>query len=155
MHQDFIADADEVMEIYALAAKHGLTVQLHSGYDIGFPNDSIPDRASPKRIAAVLDRFEGLKLLCMHMGGWRSWDEVEEYLVGRNVYMETSFALGHMDDEQFIRIVKIHTPDRICFGSDWPWNDPAAELAKLDSLNLEPETIKKIKYASGAEFLGI
>jgi uncharacterized protein len=155
MHQDFVVDTDEAMEVYAIAAKCDLSVQLHSGYDIGFPNDSIPDRASPIRIAAVLDKIEGLKLLCTHMGGWRSWDEVEEYLVGRDVYMETSFALGHMDDEQFVRIVKNHTPDRVCFGTDWPWNDPAKELAKLNSLDLEPETIKKIKYSSGAKFLGI
>jgi len=153
MHQDFVVDSDDVMEIYAQAAKCGLAVQLHSGRDIGFPNDTIPDRASPERIAAVLDRFEGLRLLCTHMGGWRSWDEDEEHLVGRDVYMETSFALGHMDDKQFTRIVKNHTPDRVCFGTDWPWNDPAAELTKLDSLELEPEMIEKIKYSSSAKFL--
>ena len=155
MHQDFIADTDDVMKIYSLAAKCGLAVQLHSGYDIGFPNDSIPDRASPKRIAAVLDQVEDIRLLCTHMGGWRSWDQVEEYLVGRDVYMETSFALGQMDDERFIRIVKNHNPDRVCFGSDWPWNDPAAELTRLNSLDLEPETIEKIKCSSGIKFLGI
>lgn len=154
MHQDFVVDADDVMEIYAQAVECGLTVQLHSGRDIGFPNDSIPDRASPRRIAAVLNKFPALKLLCTHMGGWSSWGEVEEHLVGRDFYMETSFALGQMPDEQFVRIVKNHTPDRICFGTDWPWNDPTAELAKLNALDLEPETIEKIKYSSAAEFLG-
>ncbi|MCK5114738.1 MAG: amidohydrolase family protein [Phycisphaerae bacterium] len=153
MHQDFIADADEVMEIYQQAAWCRLAVQIHSGRDIGFPNDAIPDRASPKRIANVLDRVDGLRILCTHMGGWRSWDEVEECLVGRDVYMETSFALGHMDDEQFLRIVKNHTPDRVCFGSDWPWNDPGTELAKLESLGLSAGDLEKIKFSSSAAFL--
>ena len=103
----------------------------------------------------MLDKFEGLKMLCTHMGGWCSWDEVEEFLIGRDVYMETSFALGQMDDQQFIRMVKNHTPDRVCFGSDWPWKNPGKELTQLDSLDLDQETIKKIKYSSATKFLKI
>lgn len=39
----------------------------------------------------VLNKVNPKKLVLAHMGGWNLWDEVEEKLVGKNVYFDTGF----------------------------------------------------------------
>ena len=91
LYQGFAVDDGCADAIYAAAAEHELAVVVHCGLDFAFPADD--DRASVERIRRVVDRFGELKMICTHMGGWRSWDAVEEHLLGADVYMETSFGV--------------------------------------------------------------
>jgi len=152
-YQDFIVDDELLFPIYEAAIEFDLAITFHCGNDIGFPDDS-SDRASAARLAAVIDRFPDMQLLCTHMGGWGGWDEVEKCLVGKDVYFETSFGLTHMEPEQFLRIVETHGAGRICFGSDWPWNDPAKELARIKGI-LDEEIFSKIAFKNASQLLGI
>jgi len=154
MYQDFQADEPRMEEIYAAAADCGLIVQSHCGRDIGFPADD--DRASPERFRRVLEKFPMLKLVCTHMGGWQSWDEVERHLVGTGVYMETSFSLGERgaDSERIASIIRRHGPDRVMFGSDWPWNAQAAEIANVRKLPLNRHQIHGILWSNAARLMG-
>lgn len=152
-YQDFIVDDELLFPIYEAAIEFGLAVTLHCGEDIGFLDDST-HRASAIRLATVVEKFPDLKLLCTHMGGWNNWDEVEEHLVGKNIYFETSFGLTHMAPEQFKRIVETHGSDKICFGSDWPWNDPAKEMARIKEI-LDEQIFNKIAFNNAAELLGL
>ncbi len=151
-YQDFMVDDELLFPIYEAAIEFDLAVTFHCGEDIGFPNDTT-GRASPTRLAAVADRYPEMKMLCTHMGGWSNWNEVEEHLVGKNVYLETSFGLTHMPPDQFKRIVEKHGEDKICFGSDWPWNDPAKEMARIKGL-VDDDTFNKIIFKNASRLLG-
>ena len=70
-----------------------------------------------------MNEVEPEKLVLAHMGGNASWSEVEERLVGRNVYFDTGVILDRMPQEQFLRMVREHGADRIVFGTDSPWAD--------------------------------
>ncbi len=155
MHQDFCVDDEAVRPIYQAAVEHGLFVTLHCGRDVAFPNDPIPDRASPQRLAALIEAMPHLRLLCTHMGGWRMWDDVEKHLLGKNVYLETSFSMAFLDAARFRSMIEIHGPRNVCFGTDWPWNDQRQERAALEALGLSRSTLDEIEFAAAAELLGL
>ncbi|HUT56749.1 MAG TPA: amidohydrolase family protein [Phycisphaerae bacterium] len=152
MYQAFAADEDRMAPVYAAAAEHGLIVALHCGQDIGFAADD--DRAAPRRVADVRRRFAHLKLLCTHMGGWRQWDQVEAHLLGRDVYLETSFSLAELGRERSVEFIRRHGPERVVFGSDWPWRPQAGELDGLNRLGLPAADLRRIAYSNASALLG-
>ncbi len=79
-YQDMIVDEPKYDFLYKSIIENDLILVLHTGYDIAFARE---ERAGPRQILTVLDRFSDLKLVTTHMGGWFQWDEVEQYLLGR------------------------------------------------------------------------
>ncbi len=152
MYQDFAIDEPRLDGIYEAAAGAGLFVTLHAGRDIAFPPED--DRAAPERIARVVDRHPELKLLATHMGGWEVWDQVRKHLSGSNVYFETSFSLDRLGPQNVVDLVRSHGVDKVLFGTDWPWNDQAAEIQKVHHLPLEESEKNGILYANAARLLG-
>ncbi|MBN1555540.1 MAG: amidohydrolase family protein [Phycisphaerae bacterium] len=154
MYQDFVVDSPSLMPIYETAAEYHLPVALHCGSDIGFKNNPIPDRAAPKRLAGLADALPQLRLLCTHMGGWSMWDEVEEHLLGKNVFLETSFTSAFLPPERLADMIRKHGSEKVCFGTDWPWNDQAAERAIFAGLGFSEDDVQNIEYRSALRLLG-
>ncbi len=131
----YYIDSPEWERVFALCEEMGLFVVTHAGFDF-----ISPDRiaATPERLGRVLDRHPDLTLIAAHLGGNRMWSEVETRLCGReNLYFDTALlALEKADPAEVLSIVRRHGADKILFGSDMPWSDPAAELAFLRSLGL-------------------
>lgn len=167
-YQDFFVDDERVFPVYEAIFAKGLILSFHSGYDIGLPE---PVHCTPKRLARVLDRFEGQgKIVAAHMGGaWYDAKQALNYLCGRQVYFDTSFALGDkkarlatpqgeytfMSDELFMRMVEKHDAERILFGSDGPWSDARLALARLRSLPLSEQELRRITWANAADLLDL
>ncbi len=143
-YQEVPIDDIRFMRIIDCASEHGLIVLTHGGYDPGYPSD--PEQvSSPKRIRHVLDELKPRCLIAAHMGGWSAWDEVEEYLVGQNVWLDTSVCMGPkyasdgkprpntkiLSPEQFCRIVRAHGADRVLFGSDYPWSKETVAIEQI------------------------
>lgn len=154
-YQDFVLDGESVRPLLQAACDAELFVVTHCGHDIAFLDDPQADRAAPARSARLLDALPKLKLICTHMGGWRMWDEVERELVGRDVILETSFCLQHMPREQFVRIVRNHGVEKVCFGTDWPWNNPHAEQSTLREIGLDEAERRKIMMSNAARLLDL
>jgi predicted TIM-barrel fold metal-dependent hydrolase len=95
-----------------------------------------------------------LTFVATHLGAWKDWDEVESCLVGKDVYMELSLALGHTRDEQIRRILSQHPPHRLLFGSDSPWEDQLETLERLRRLALGPDIMEAILDGNAAALLG-
>ena len=74
------------------------------------------------------------KMVLAHMGGMKFWDDVEAYLVGENVYLDTAYVIDEMVEEQFLRIVKNHGVDKILFASDSPWKPQKEFVIKMKEL---------------------
>lgn len=105
--------------IVSRASELGLIVAVHAGVDIGFPE---PVRCTPRMALDVIRDVQPDKLVLAHYGGWKKWDEVEQFLVGEQVYFDTAFTQGYLKEEQFLRILKRHGSDRILFATDSPWS---------------------------------
>ena len=131
--QDFILDDGYMLKIYDYALSKGLILLHHAGYDPAFPP---PIKSSPRRFANVVQAMRGGIIVAAHLGGHAQWDDVEKYLAGKDIYLDTSMGFEYFSHEQFLRIVKQHGPDKILFGSDAPWSDAGLEIGHLMSLPL-------------------
>lgn len=154
-YQNFVVDEEKLWPIYDMASTLGLCLTLHCGHDIAYPNDRIPDRASPQRVAAISDRLPKLDLICTHLGGWRDWEAAGQHLLGKDVYLETSSCLSEMSDEAFLDIVRGHGIERVCLGSDWPWHDPSAEINRLQAMDLTDEERDSILWKNASRLFGV
>jgi hypothetical protein len=135
-YQDFHADDPGLAEFYGTVRSAGLIVLFHAGYDIGFPDS---ERSAPGRILQVARSFPGLRVIASHLGGYRRWEEVAADLLGSDIYLDTSYTLGHIPPELFREIVQGHRADRILFGSDSPWCGQREAVHEFRALGLGPE----------------
>lgn len=140
-YQDFFLDEKRLFPLYEALSDTGLFLVVHCGYDIGFPRIR---RADPSQILSVHRLFPRLQLITTHFGGWDAWDEVEKLLIGKDIYMEISFALSYLSSEQATRMLQRHPPHCLLFGSDSPWEDQMAALARLRSLSLTDKLLHNI-----------
>jgi predicted TIM-barrel fold metal-dependent hydrolase len=153
-YQDTFIDDPKNVQIIQYAVKLGLMVIIHAGLDIGLPD---PVHCPPERTANMLRQIEdeSAKIILAHMGGYDLWDAVEEFLVGRNIILDTSYCFGKMSDEQFVRIVRNHGADRILFASDSPWGGQKESLEYIKKLDFTEEEIERILYRNAAELLSL
>lgn len=152
-YQGFAADEPRMDAIYASAVEFNLLISSHCGLDIAFaPED---DRAAPQRFARVLDRFPTLRLVCTHMGGWRAWDEAQQHILGRDVYLETSFSLDELGPQRARQMIERHGWQRVLFGTDWPWNAQASQQALIQAFGLPPAQTQAILHDNAARLLGL
>lgn len=149
--QETYIDSPQVIRIIKKCEALGLLVIFHAGDDIGLPP---PIYATPERISHVLAETEGAHMIAAHLGGWKQWDDVEKYLVGTPILMDTAFIRDFISPEQCRRIIRNHGADKILFGSDSPWEDPADTMTFLQSLDLTEDEMKQITHRNALRLLG-
>lgn len=132
-YQGFSIDDPSMLKIYDYALSRGLIILHHAGYDPAFKP---PFRSSPKQFQNIARAMKGGVLVAAHFGGQSQWDDVERYLIGENIYFDTSMGQRYYPTEQFIRIVRAHGAERILFGSDSPWSIAKEEIESINSLPL-------------------
>ncbi len=135
-YQSTYIDDLKYMRIFDYASQLGLIIVIHAGIDVGFPDNV---RCTPKRIRKVLDEVAPQNMVLAHYGSFGLWDEVEELLIGQNVYLDTAYTFGFIQDEQFLRILKNHGADNILFATDSPWSGQKESLSHLRNLASNPE----------------
>lgn len=106
--------------LISFATELDLIVMTHAGLDPFSPQDI---HCTPQMVAEVMDEVKPTKLVLAHMGGNELFDDVERYLVSREVWFDTAYVLDKMDEKQLLRMVKNHGADRILFGTDSPWGE--------------------------------
>ncbi len=89
------------------------------------------------------------------MGGNTMYDDVERYLVGKNVYLDTSYVLDKMPEETFLRLVRAHGADRILFGSDSPWGGQKEFVECFQNISLTGLERRLISEENARKLLGI
>ena len=167
-YQDTDFDDPRYLRILDRCGELGLVVLTHAGLDIGMPGK---DNCAPEMVARALEQVGPVKLVLAHMGGWRQWDRVEALLPGTGVYLDTSFSLGEitplddghyrpgdlplLDEAAFLRMVRKFGADRVLFGTDSPWDDQGAALARLRALPLESAELDAILGGNARALLGI
>lgn len=101
-------------------------------------------RCAPRQILRVIREVSPKNLVLAHYGSFDMWEEVEELLAGKEVYLDTAFTAGYIKDEVFVNILKKHGADRILFATDSPWSGQKESLQFLRSLAIERKDIDKI-----------
>jgi len=81
-------------------------------------------------------------MVTTHLGAWEQWEEVEQFLLGKQIYMEISFSLEFLDDT-VKKIISDHPTEYILFGTDSPWTDQQKTLSLFRELLLG-ETNEKL-----------
>lgn len=132
-YQDFVVDADHMIKIYDYAMSKGLMILHHAGADLGMPK---PYKSSPAQFARIVRELQGGVMVAAHFGGHEQWHDVEKYLIGENIYLDTSMGFEFFSNEQFVNIARQHGIDKILFASDSPWSNARTEIDHLNNMPL-------------------
>lgn len=149
-YQDFYIDEARMQPIYEYILKKGFILLFHAGLDIGLPN---PVHAEPERTANVLGLFAGEKVVLAHMGGFQRWDAVEQYLLGKNIYLDTSCAASYMKPGQLEKMIQAHGTGKVLFATDFPWGNFGSDIRAIQSLPLKLEEKDAILYKNALKLL--
>lgn len=145
--QGFFLDEEKMNPLYK-AIEGKLPLLVHMG-------DKNKNSSSPSRLARVLNRFPRLKVIAAHLGGYCMWEEAMEFLVGKNLYMDTSSCLMFLDSSTAEKIIRSHGIEKIVFGSDYPLWSIEEELDRFLRLNLTETERKKILWDNINKLLAI
>jgi predicted TIM-barrel fold metal-dependent hydrolase len=151
-YQQFYVDDKRVYPLYEKLFNEGMILLFHAGLDIGFLP---PYHCTPERLARVLETFPGGVMVAAHMGGYRYTEDVNRYLIGRDIYLDTSFSFKDMGTALMSELIKQHGVEKILFGSDSPWGDQMHEVSCIRSLDLIDGNMKAILGKNAARLLGI
>ena len=145
--QEFNVDCKKACKIYEVAEGR-LPILFHAG-------DENVDSSSPKRLRHVHDMFPRLKMIAAHLGGYSAWDDSEKYLVGEDVYFDTSSTLQAIDPKQAIRIIRSHGIERCMFGTDYPMHYQDKVIEMFLKLGFSDDELYKLLWKNAHDFLGI
>ena len=145
--QHFVIDEPAMLPVYkGIAGK--LPLLIHMG-------DQNRDSSSPVRLARVLDKFPDLVVIAAHFGGYMQWEESRKYLLGRNLFMDTSSSLAYLDPATAVEMIRSHGADKFMFGSDYPMWRQRDELDRFLRLDLTEAEREAILYQNAAKLLGV
>lgn len=162
-------DIDDPLFIRILkrCAELDLFVITHAGKDIGFPG---VDHCSVTMIRHAIEETGPFRFILAHMGGWKEWEDVPS-LADTGVWLDTAFStdriipadkeeweqdeLAMLDQDTFMHLVKIFTPEKILFGTDSPWSDQKASLDWIRKLPLAENEREMILHENAENILGI
>ncbi|MDP4094307.1 MAG: amidohydrolase family protein [Bacillota bacterium] len=145
--QNFSIDDPDMMPVYK-AVEGKLPILIHMG-------DENKTSSSPEKLVKVMDRFPRLTFIAAHFGGYSMWDESIRYLVGRNVYFDTSSSLFKLDYKKAIHIIREHGIGKILFGTDYPMWPHDEELERFLKLELTDEERELILWKNASRLLNI
>lgn len=151
-YQHFFVEEERFFPLYRRIGELGFITVFHAGIDIGYPE---PVHCTPQGLAQILPQFGGAPVVAAHMGGWMMWKEVQEYLCGRDVYLDTAFSAGRMPPDYAREIIRRHGADRVLLGSDMPWGNTAEEISFVRSLDLTDQETAGILGENGARLLSL
>ncbi|MET7401017.1 amidohydrolase family protein [Dactylosporangium sp. NPDC005572] len=143
-----------VVELMCALAEAGLPVLAHAGAG---GSDADNERGAPEALRSLLDRVPSLRLIACHFGGYHRLTEARQSIIGSTAFIETSWPpeLSGLDLAEARAMIGRHGARRVVFGSDWPMTDPAAEIAAVRALGLEPADEAAVLGGTIAELLSL
>lgn len=152
LHPDFqhfdLVD-DKMYRLYELIGDEFL-VLFHVGDDV-YPTED--NYSTPKKMVQVIEDFPNLQVVAGHLGGYRMWDEAKKYIIGKNIYLDTSSVFRYISLEKASELIKLHGADKILFGSDYPMGSQSREIESIMNLDLDSVEKQQILIENGLELL--
>ena len=150
-YQETDIDDPKMLRIIEAASDLDLIIITHAGLDIGIPGHNYADTGM---LLHVIDTLRPPKFVLAHMGGWDGWDDVEKYIAGAPVWLDTAFSVGEIDpfregdrplrslnlnEEDFVRLCRKHGTDRILFATDSPWADQSDYVQRFMNMSFSAD----------------
>lgn len=149
-YQEFFFDSKLCQDMIEAAYEEGLMVLVHAGADPVSPGVT---RCTPRMIANAMPLLRQGVFIAAHLGGHLMLDDAMKYVVGSEVYIDTSMAAMYYSDVRCREAILAHDPDRVLFGSDSPWDDPATAAGVLRRMGLGQDLLDKVLYQNAAQLL--
>jgi uncharacterized protein len=135
--QRFAMDDRRMYPIYATCRELGVPIIAHSG-----PSRTGPQYAEPRAFADALRAFPELPIVLAHLGGgaWRQALEIARAFP--NAYFDCceilawTGATNAPDDAQLARLIRDIGPERVLFGTDFPWYGLDESVEQINRLPL-------------------
>jgi predicted TIM-barrel fold metal-dependent hydrolase len=118
--------------------------------------------ATPAAFVPVLAAWPTIKFVLAHAGGasWRSTAQaIEPY---RNAFVDLAELIwwaGSAERAPTLEDVSVLIqrvgPDRVLFGSDFPWYEPAIGVARVRSLGLRPDETAAVLGGNASTIFGL
>ena len=126
-----IDDPRLAMPVIAAIAEMGTVLALHVGADA-------PDHTHPSRVATIADAFPELRILVVHMGGVAFHDLSAAAIAVAERRPNLTLVGSAVRAIPILAAIRALGAERVCFGSDTPFELMHVELAKYRAL-LEDE----------------
>ncbi len=147
-YQEFFPHEERLFNLYRVMEENNFVILFHGGADISFEEVL----ATPEGMSIVLEKFPKLKIIAAHYGGWYQWKEVEKHLIGKNIWLDTSYTVPDIEPAELKRLIKKHGVERTVFGTDSPWREQGEEIKMIESLGFTDSELEKI-FFENAKFL--
>ena len=85
------------------------------------------------------------------------WDAVRRHLLpaGKNVFFDTAYVSFYMEREEMKELILDIGPERVIFGSDYPWEKPGRAAKIIRDLGLSEPEEDAIFFSNAAGLLGL
>lgn len=151
--QRFSPDSREAEPLYDAIEQAGLICYFHAGDEIDGSWDIV---ATPESIARVHERHPGMTMVAAHLGGYLMWDRARKHLIGRDIYLDTSFCRDQdISDQQYADLILEHGTNRVILGSDAPCEIASRQKQRVDRLPISEEEKEGICWRNCAQLLGL
>ncbi len=113
--------------------------------------------ATPERLRRVLDLFPKMRMVVAHFGGFQMVEDAKKFLLGRELYVDTSYPPGLCFQPRawVIDLIERHDPKRILFGTDTPFARQKEEVEYILNLPITTDLKEKILWKNGWDLLGL
>lgn len=145
--QGFRIDDDKAMQMYEKIGDK-FPILIHMG-------DKNSDATTPERLAFAMKELPQVTFVAAHLGGYAEWEAAKKYLVGKNLYFDTSSSVRFMPPEEARAIIRAHGADKILFGTDYPLSNHEYEFACLKKLELTEEEYENIYWKNAYKLLNL
>ncbi len=144
--QRFDIDDRKMYPVYDIIRAESLPILFHTG-------DVNSNCSAPHRLAKVLDDFPGLVAIAAHLGGHDAWDEAQQYLYGRDLYIDTSSCHRSLTHQEIKSLILKHDTDKIMFGTDYPIENFEYCLDNFIKIGLSDSDNEKILYTNANKLI--
>lgn len=149
-YQDVYFNDIRYKRLVDCASELGLITVVHAGVDPKCPDDV---HCTPQMALELIREVHPENLVLAHMGGNWMLDEVEQYLVGEDVYLDTAVVLNYAEEEQVIRIIRNHGVEKVLFATDSPWAGQREFVEKVSAMELTEKEKDLIFYQNASRLL--
>lgn len=147
--QHFALDDPKYRPVYRKIGALGLITVIHAGR-------ALPTKEHycyPSTFSHVADAFQGAPVVLAHMGGILIDQAETNLLPSLPVFVDTALWPIFMSQERFLRLVDLVGLDRVLFGTDYPYTNPADCVKHIQALPLSPEEQAQILSGNALRLL--
>jgi uncharacterized protein len=142
----FLPNDESVYPLMEEARSAGVPVLIHSGH---------PPWSLPWSIGELAENFKDITIVMLHMGhghGVYIKAAIDTARRNDNIYLETSGMPMHTKIKEAVEILG---DERVMYGSDFPFHDPAVEIARVTASGLSDKKLEKVFYSNAKQILRI